>query len=78
VAEGGRPRRERQQRWNFNDISYGKWKQGRGGDGVHPFFEGKRGEEVRRLHGLGGGRHNEEQCSGRGGLRRRLVCGGQR
>jgi hypothetical protein len=28
---------------NFNDTGYGRWKRGRGGEGVHPFAEGKRG-----------------------------------
>jgi hypothetical protein len=41
--EGRRLRGERQQRWNFNGIGYERWKRGRGGDGVQPFLEGKRG-----------------------------------
>jgi hypothetical protein len=36
----------------------------RGGDGVRSFSEG---EEARRLHGAGGGRHSEERRGSRGG-----------
>jgi hypothetical protein len=28
---------------NFNDTGYGRWKRGRGGEGVQPSAEGKRG-----------------------------------
>jgi hypothetical protein len=38
-------------------------------------FRGEEGEEVRRLHVVGGGRHNEERCGGR---RWQLVAGGRR
>jgi hypothetical protein len=33
----------RQWRWNFNDVGYGRWKQGRVDDGVQLFSEGERG-----------------------------------
>jgi hypothetical protein len=39
-------------------------------------FIGEEGEEVRRLHDAGGGRHSEEQHGARGGQRRRLLSGG--
>jgi hypothetical protein len=29
--------------WNFNGTDYGRWKRGRGGNGVRPFSEGKTG-----------------------------------
>jgi hypothetical protein len=35
----------RQRQWNFNDTSYERWKWGRGGDGVCPFSEGKKGRK---------------------------------
>jgi hypothetical protein len=43
VAEGGWSRGGRQRRWNFNDVGYGRWKRERGGNGVRPFSEEKRG-----------------------------------
>jgi hypothetical protein len=33
----------RQRRWNFNDVGYGRWKQGKGGNWVRPLSEGKWG-----------------------------------
>jgi hypothetical protein len=42
VAEGRRSRGERQQQWSFNGACYRRWKQGREGDGVRLFLEGKR------------------------------------
>jgi hypothetical protein len=51
-------------RWNFNDVGYGRWKLGRGGDEKWLFSEGKTGgggvEEARQLHDFGGERHREE------------------
>jgi hypothetical protein len=39
---------------------------------------GEEGEEVRQLHGVGGGQHSEEWHGRRGGQRPWLTCGGQR
>jgi hypothetical protein len=45
---------------------------------VRSFSEGKRGKEVRRLHNVVGGQHNEERCGGWGGRRGWLTFGGRR
>jgi hypothetical protein len=51
---------------------------GKGGVMGHVCFLGKKGEAARRLHGIGDGRHNEEQHGGRGGRRWWLASVGRR
>jgi hypothetical protein len=41
-------------------------------------FQRGRGGGGEQLHGVEGGRHNEERCGGRGGRRQRLRSGGRR
>jgi hypothetical protein len=43
AVEGGRSSGGNQHRWNFNGADYGRWKWGRGDNGMQPFLEGERG-----------------------------------
>jgi hypothetical protein len=43
TAEGRRSRTGRQRRWNFNDVSYVRWKREREGNVMRPFSEGRGG-----------------------------------